>query len=112
MKAIVLIRMNAGDQREVLFDLRRLRHVAEAHLTFGPYDLLAIVQATALSDLGRIVANEIQLLPGVVSTCTCAMVDGELVEEIQVSMQPGEKELLDAGDWPYKRGFKRPFGLN
>ncbi len=57
MKAIILIKMNTGDLREALRDLKRLRSVAEAHLTFGPYDAIAIVHTDDLKALGRIVAR-------------------------------------------------------
>ncbi len=112
MRAIVLIKMNSGDLQDVWYDLKRLRQVVEAHITSGPYDLLAIIQAAEISELGRIVANQIQLLPGVVSTCTCLMVEGELLEEIQVIAAPIEQDQPYATGWPYNRGVRRPFGYN
>lgn len=112
MKAIVLIKMHTGDLRDIFRDLKRLRYVTEVHLTFGPYDVLAIIEAGELSDLGRIVANEIQILPGVITTCTCLMVDADALDGIQIAAHPADEFQSDAADRPYKRGVKSPFGLN
>lgn len=112
MKAIVLIKMNTGDLRDVFRDLKRLRSIAEAHLTFGPYDVLVIIHADDVSDLGRIVVNEIQLLPGVVTTCTCLMVDADVLEGVQVAAHSADEIQFDAGDRPYQRGIKSQFGRN
>lgn len=112
MKAIVLIKMNTGDLRDALRDLNRLRSVAEAHLTFGPYDAIAIVHADDLEALGRIVAREVQLIPGVVETCTCLMVDSDVLENVQVAVYPLEEEQPDTADGSVKRNLSGPFGVN
>ena len=85
MKAIVLIKFNTGDLKDAFKDLKRLRSVTEAHLTFGPYDAIAIVQAEDLKTLGKIVASDIQLIPGLVETWTCLMVESDALESIQVA---------------------------
>lgn len=84
MRAIILIKMNTGELREALRDLKRLQSVDEAHQTFGPYDAIVTVQAIDLNTLGRTVAREIQRIPGVVETCTCLMVDADVLEGVQV----------------------------
>jgi DNA-binding Lrp family transcriptional regulator len=104
--------MSAGSLREVLQDLKRLRLVNEAHLTFGPYDALAIIQADDLVTLGRTVFREIQNLPGVVETCTCLMVDSEALEDVQMAFEPAEQGQPDDFDRPYRRQLTRRFGLN
>jgi DNA-binding Lrp family transcriptional regulator len=91
VKAIVLIKTNTGDLQEAFHDLKRLRSVAEAHLIFGPYDVIAIVRADDLRVLGRIVAREIQLIPGVINTCTCLMVDSDVLENVQAVVYPAEE---------------------
>jgi DNA-binding Lrp family transcriptional regulator len=99
MKAIVLIKFNTGDLADAFSDLRRLRSVTEAHLTFGPYDAIAIIQADDLKSLGWIVASELQLIPGLVETCTCLMVDSDLLETVRVSEFPGNEtysEMLES----------------
>lgn len=77
MKALVLIKLATGEIHAALRDLRRLRTVTESHLTFGPFDAIATVEVENLSDVGRVVAVEIQTIPGVVSTLTCLLVPAE-----------------------------------
>jgi DNA-binding Lrp family transcriptional regulator len=112
MKAIILIKMNAGDLREAFRDLKRLRSVAEAHLTFGPFDAIVVVQADNLGVLGRIVAREIQLIPGVVETCTCLMVDADALEGVQAAVYPADETQPEGYDHRVRRGIKNPFGLS
>jgi DNA-binding Lrp family transcriptional regulator len=112
MKAIILIKMNAGDLRGALRDLKRLRSVAEAHLTFGPYDAIAIVHVDDLRALGRIVAREIQLIPGVVETCTCLMVDADALEGVQAAVYPAGETQPEGYERPVRRGIKNAFGVN
>jgi DNA-binding Lrp family transcriptional regulator len=75
MKAFVLIQVRAGDVRDVVSNLRTIQGVVEAHMTFGPYDAVAVVETADLSKLGTITASEIQPIPGVERTLTCLAVD-------------------------------------
>ncbi len=75
MKAYVLIKIRAGEVREVIEQLRKIPGVAEAHMTFGPYDAVAEVETADVGALGAITASQIQPIPGVVQTLTCLAVD-------------------------------------
>ncbi len=75
MKAYVLIKTRAGDIKEVVKTLRRVDGVKEAHMTFGPFDIVAEVEAGDLAKLGAITAAGIQPIPGVEQTLTCLAVD-------------------------------------
>jgi DNA-binding Lrp family transcriptional regulator len=75
MKAYVLIHVRPGSVPEVVRNLRRLRGVVEANMTFGPYDVVAIVEATDVNHLGPLIATEIQPVPGVLDTMTCLVVE-------------------------------------
>lgn len=75
MKAYILIDIRTGEIENVVSMLRRVDGVIEAHMTFGPYDAVAVVQAEDVSGLGRIMANDIQPIPGVQETLTCLAVD-------------------------------------
>lgn len=112
MKAIVLIKFNTGDLKEAFNDLKRLRSVTEAHLTFGPYDAIAIVQAQNLQSLGQIVAREIQLIPGLVETCTCLMVDSDVLASVQVAEYPERAIYPETLDNPRRSATKSPFVRN
>jgi DNA-binding Lrp family transcriptional regulator len=75
MKAFVLIKIRTGDVKEVVRQLRSMDTVVEAHMTFGPYDAIAIVDSTDLGTIGSLVASAIQPIPGVEQTLTCLAVD-------------------------------------
>ncbi|NJC98008.1 MAG: AsnC family transcriptional regulator [Anaerolineales bacterium] len=75
MKAYVLIKIRAGDVKDVVRQLRRTEHIIEAHMTFGPYDAVAVIEAVDISGLGSLIASSIQPIPGVEQTLTCIAVD-------------------------------------
>ena len=75
MKAYVLIKIHAGDVKDVIKSLRKVEGIVEAHMTFGPYDAVAVVETTDVTALGTITASMIQPIPGVEQTLTCLAVD-------------------------------------
>ena len=75
MKAYVMIKIRAGEVKEVVDQLRKIKYVVEAHMTFGPYDAVAVVDTADIARLGAITAMEIQPIPGVEQTLTCLAVD-------------------------------------
>jgi len=75
MKAYVLIKIRAGEIKEAVGSLRKIKGIVEAHMTFGPYDAVAVVDAPDIAEIGAITALEIQPIPGVEQTLTCLAVD-------------------------------------
>lgn len=75
MKAFVLIKIRAGDAKEVVHQLRDADSVVEAYVTFGPYDAVAVVEAADLGIIGALVASTIQPMQGVEQTLTCLTLD-------------------------------------
>jgi len=75
MKAYVMIKIRAGEVKEVVGQLRKVEGIQEAHMTFGPYDAVAVVETSDLAALGKITALAIQPIPGVEQTLTCLAVD-------------------------------------
>lgn len=75
MKAYVLIDIRTGAVKEVVKNLNRLEKVVEAHMTFGPYDAVAVIEAGDVAEIGSIIYSEIQPIPGVLDTLTCLAVD-------------------------------------
>lgn len=71
MKAYILMNVNPGANKRVAEQLRKLDEVKEANMTFGPYDVVAIVHFRDLKELGDILDNKVQPVPGVVDTLTC-----------------------------------------
>ncbi len=75
MKAYVLINVRPGGVRELVRDLHRVEGVIEANMTFGPYDVVAVLTAPDINQLGNIIAADIQSIPGVLETLTCLAVE-------------------------------------
>ena len=75
MKAYIMIKIRAGEIKEVVRQLRNVAGVVEAHMTFGPYDAVAVVETNDIAQLGSITASDIQPIPGVEQTLTCLTVD-------------------------------------
>ena len=75
MRAYVVINIRTGELRDVVRQLKRVEQVKEASMTFGPYDAVAIVEASDVNDLGRILASAIQPIPGIEETLTCLAVE-------------------------------------
>jgi DNA-binding Lrp family transcriptional regulator len=75
MKAYVLIKTRPGEVKEVVRQLRKTENVTEAHMTFGPYDAVAVLETSDLNGLGGLISAAIQPIPGVDQTLTCIAVD-------------------------------------
>ena len=75
MKAFVLIKIRAGEVNEVVRQLREISSVSEAHMTFGPYDAVAIIDSSDLSAIVTLISSTIQPIPGVEQTLTCLAAD-------------------------------------
>ncbi len=76
MKAYILITARTGEIPAVVRQIKRVEGVIDAHITFGPYDAVAEVQADDVKKIGSVVHNEIHPIPGVLDTLTCLAVDG------------------------------------
>ncbi len=75
MKAYVLIKVRAGEVKDVVRQLRKADQVTEAHMTFGPYDAVAVIEAPDVNRIGSMIATIIQPIPGVEQTLTCLAVE-------------------------------------
>lgn len=75
MKAYVLIKIRTGEVKEVVRQLRRTGNITEAHMTFGPYDAVAVIESPDINGLGSLIASSIQPIPGVEQTLTCIAVE-------------------------------------
>ena len=75
MKAYVLINVRPGEIKQVVNTLHRLEGVLEAYMTFGPYDIVATLQALDINHLGSLLSNDIQPIPGIIETLTCLAIE-------------------------------------
>jgi DNA-binding Lrp family transcriptional regulator len=70
----VLIQTQVGKVAHVAQALNDLDGVESAEDLAGPYDVIAMIQAPDLDQLGRLVASRIQAVDGVTRTLTCTVI--------------------------------------
>ncbi len=75
ISAYVFIECTAGAAREVAEEVRRISGVQRSNATTGPYDVIALVQASDVNVLGDFIVTKIQNISGVLRTQTNVIVD-------------------------------------
>ncbi len=75
MKAYVLIHTQTSETAEVVEMMRNIKGVTTADVTFGPFDVVAQIEAADLGAVGYIIVREVRSLPGVMDTVTCLAVN-------------------------------------
>ena len=70
-KAFVLIETTVGKTKEVASALKQLKGVKSVDAVTGPYDVIAIIEAETLNDIGDIVTEKIHPTTGISRTVTC-----------------------------------------
>jgi DNA-binding Lrp family transcriptional regulator len=74
LSAYVLIQTQVGKVAHVAQALNDLDGVESAEDITGPYDVIAMIQAPGLDQLGRLVVSRIQAVDGVTRTLTCTVI--------------------------------------
>jgi len=75
MRAYVLVHVRAGEQKHLTDTLTGMPGVLRADVTFGPYDVIAEVEASDLAGVGKLVYSTIRPQIGVLDTLTCLAVE-------------------------------------
>ena len=75
MRAYVLVHVRAGEEKHLTTALRGQPGVLSADVTFGPYDVIAEVEAADLAGVGKLVYGTIRPQIGVIDTLTCLAVE-------------------------------------
>jgi DNA-binding Lrp family transcriptional regulator len=70
VSAGVLLRVDAPKAKEILSEIRKIEGVKNAVGVFGRYDIVVMLEAKDVDELGRIVTEKIAAIPGVRSTET------------------------------------------
>jgi DNA-binding Lrp family transcriptional regulator len=70
-KAFVLIETAVGKTKDVATALKQLKGVKSVDAVTGPYDVIAIIEAETLNDIGDIVTEKIHPTTGISRTVTC-----------------------------------------
>ena len=70
ISAYVFIETSQAKAKEVNLAVRQIDGVKEANAVTGPFDVIALIEASDISVLGEFVVAKIQGLPGVIRTLT------------------------------------------
>ncbi|MCR4394875.1 MAG: Lrp/AsnC ligand binding domain-containing protein [Dehalococcoidales bacterium] len=70
-KAYILIETTAGKNREIVNAIKNLKGVTSVDYVTGPYDIIAIVEADNLNEIGDLITEKIHPIPGITRTITC-----------------------------------------
>jgi len=70
-KAFILIETMVGRTREIATQMSGLEGVKSVDLVTGPYDIIAIVEAETLNQIGDIITQIIHPIGGISRTVTC-----------------------------------------
>ncbi|MBA7485265.1 hypothetical protein ES707_20808 [subsurface metagenome] len=73
-KAFVLIETSVGKSKEVVAGLSKLKGITSVNSVTGPYDIIAILEAESLNDIGDLVTGKIHPIQGIARTVTCLAV--------------------------------------
>ena len=74
-KAFVLIETVVGKSKDVVTVLKQSAGVKSVDTVTGPYDVIAIVEAKTLNDIGDIVTGKIHPIAGISRTVTCLAIE-------------------------------------
>lgn len=75
--AFILINCLPGKTKEVLNKISQIPNVQYAEMVLGPYDIIAIIQASEIETLAVIVDEKIRTIDGVDETITCVAIGKE-----------------------------------
>lgn len=70
-KAYILIETAVGKTRDVAKSLAGLQGMQAVDAVTGPYDIIAVVEASDLNAVGALVTDKVHTISGVLRTVTC-----------------------------------------
>lgn len=70
MLAYILAKVEAGKDRDIVYEIKKLKEIKKAHATYGTYDLLIEVEFKDIDGLDEFVFDKIRKMPGVKETVT------------------------------------------
>jgi DNA-binding Lrp family transcriptional regulator len=73
-RAFVLIETAVGKTKDVVAALHQVPGVASVDVVTGPYDIIAVVEASDLASVGDTVTGSVHTISGIVRTVTCLAV--------------------------------------
>lgn len=73
-KAFVLIETAVGKTKEVITSLKQLEGIESVDTVTGPYDVIAVIEAETLNEIGDLITGKIHAIDGISRTVTCLAV--------------------------------------
>ncbi len=70
-KAFILMETMVGRTREIANQMSAVEGVKSVDLVTGPYDIIAVVEADTLNEIGDIITQVIHPIGGISRTVTC-----------------------------------------
>jgi DNA-binding Lrp family transcriptional regulator len=70
-KAFILIETAVGRNKEIVNTLKNIRGVSSVDYVTGPYDIIVVIEAENLNDVGDIVTQSIHPISGIIRTTIC-----------------------------------------
>ena len=70
-KAYVLIEAQVGKTKQVIAAITKLQGVASVDVVTGPYDIIAVVRAETLNDIGELIVSKVHPIAGISRTVSC-----------------------------------------
>ena len=108
-RAFVLINCDLGSESNLIKELNQLDTVKESHGTFGPYDIVSVIETDNQDKIRKTISDHIIMLEHIRSTTTLMEVgnieDLQPLPDIIPDVIPDEKKPLeppyDVGDEEY-----------
>ena len=76
-RAYILIETSVGSTANVATELRKIDQMIAVDMVTGPFDIIAVVEADNLVDIGGIVSTKMHQVGGIVKTITSLAVTAE-----------------------------------
>lgn len=76
-RAFILMETAVGKNKEVVASLKQLKGIQSVDSVTGPYDVIAILEAESLNDIGDLVTKKIHPVAGISRTVTCLALKGD-----------------------------------
>ncbi len=70
-KAFVLIETAVGKTKEVITSLKQLEGIKSVDTVTGPYDVISVIEAETLNEIGDLITGKIHAIDGISRTVTC-----------------------------------------
>ncbi len=73
-RAFVLVETAVGKTKEVANSIRQLPGVNSVDSVTGPYDIIVVIEAKDLNNIGDLVTSKIHPITGISRTVTCLVI--------------------------------------